>query len=212
MNESNIKLPFGVDGISITLIYLRKYDNQLDNSFSQVDYLHTSRSPAFQSDKQLSENKRLQYESGINSCVNKILETSAKWEDADIIVSAPSKSDYQKPYFDKVKLKTFNAKDLTEKFSKGIRAGDPGNFKKFYSEFHFDKKEMKPIHYNKLLIVDDVYSDGKTVSAIVNKLVSAEITFNSYFVICPLLIEHKDKIDYSKFIFTQYPEHPVNDK
>lgn len=193
MSNLEIDLPYLGTKTKVTLFYLSKYDD--NNAYKSLDYLQFVRSPAGKKYAQINPEylqlKESSYNNNLNSFVKKTADLLANDKEFNIIVSPPSKSNYQKPYYDEIKAKYPHAKVITNCFSKisGKSAGNETTFDEFYNDIEYKFDCLKEGTYNSLLIIDDVFATGKTTAAIIKRLSSNNIIFNNYYVICPLYVD-----------------------
>lgn len=193
-------------GRTINLLYLRKYLGD-KSKYQYLDYIHISRSPDFKTECTRQgwdyENiKRIKKDKYYEFLCDYLEELIKYFKDNnniyDVIVYAPSCSNMHLPFFVEV-VKGIKFGTIVE-FSKSKSAGKSKRFKTFYRHFNLEtpvnqiKRNLAgnvwdDLVIEKLLIVDDMYADGKTVGAIIKKLTEPgnEITIKEIDVFTPLI-------------------------
>ncbi len=177
----------------ITLLYMHVYGT--NSKFKYLEHFQYSNNPnveAFEAQQQKDlPSKKARFEKEYNSNLQKCLEKVEEYfrgKSYDAIITAPSKSNLHKDFFEKIKAVT-NSKELF-KFKKEEKAAIIKDFCCYYRNFSIiEKPDSENLALASILIVDDIYADGKTVGAIIKKLTAQEnnIKLDKIVVFTPLL-------------------------
>lgn len=176
----------------ITLLYMHVYGTK--SKYYYLEHFQYSRSPIVASIEVQQPNdlpsKRAclekEYNSNLPGCLEIVKEHFCD-KSYHAIITAPSCSNLHKDFFDTIKDVT-NGEELF-KFKKGIKAAETKDFCLYCRNFSMTEKlytEKKEL--NSILIVDDVYAEGKTIGAIIKKLRCNNISVDEIFVFTPLRI------------------------
>jgi len=176
----------------ITLLFMHVYGTK--SKYYYLEHFQYSRSPIVasfeaQQHKDLPSKKAClekEYNSNRPNCLEKVKEYFRD-ETYDAIITAPSQSNLHKDFFDTI-INVTNGKELF-KFNKGIKAAETKDFCIYCRNFSItEKPDPENIALESILIVDDVYADGKTVGAIIKKLKKNKITVKKIEVFTPLRV------------------------
>lgn len=190
----------------LTLFYLREYNNITNSNYSDLDYIHNCRSKVGVNNPEILADRKVDYYNQRQNCLTKVGEYF-RGKKYNAIVYAPSCTNMHLPFFVEV-IKVIEFGTIIE-FSKSKSAGKYKRFKSFYKHFKLEtpvdqiKRNLGSIgsddlEIKKLLILDDMYADGKTVGAIINKLGEYHVKVNEINVFTPLIRgESTPKIDLS---------------
>lgn len=184
MPINTINIPRDLNEFEVELIYL-----QFPYTNSYLYYIQASRS---QNLKCYEEMYRIPYQENLKSTISSFLKLFDTYDNFDAIVSVPSSTNFQGPYFKEIKAKYSNAIDLSSCFSKppNFSSGTSKNYIDVFNNINFnlniqiDNKEFKNI-----LIIDDFLDIGKTVAAMLQKLYDNRFSFINHYVACILFNE-----------------------
>lgn len=169
---------------------------EIANTGSYLYYIQATRSPRI---SHCIEKYKTFYESNLPSTILKFMELFDDNKHFDVIISSPSNTILQQPYFDKIIEKYNDAVNLTPSFSKisDVSSGATRNFEEIYNNISFElNTEVGKKDYENILIIDDFMADGKTVAAILQRLYNSGFSFNKHVVGCVLITDlEKNKKD-----------------
>lgn len=159
-------------------------------------HLHQVASPNAQKfakvNPELYQRRANVYQSKLDTYVENLTELVENRE-FDVITKAPSSREDAQPYFDSIKAEFPDALDLSDCFSKkdGCKAGSAASLKKFLPCLTFGC-DCELGDYSRLLIVDDLMSNGLTAAAMIRRLQEEGLQDEAEIsVAVPLLLREK---------------------
>lgn len=173
----------------LTLLHCREISNdklKTDRKLEFLDYIQNSRSDTGKSNPEALNHKKDFYGKNVDKFADSVSEFFCNTR-YDAIICAPSSTKMHQPFFDAIN-KVVKC-SLTLEFEKSKRAGVCKTFKEYNRGFKITTScSLIPTTLEKILIVDDMYADGKTVGAIIKKLKKNKITIKKIEVFTPLIV------------------------
>lgn len=148
----------------IFIAYLKIYQST-NPYFQHVDFLQQGRSPSFHnlSIKEYYDNSLDSYSEALSQYKSGV--------PIDFIVGAPSSRNYATAYVDKFSKSHPSAKLLTIHKLNGLQSSHPNTSSEMlFQDIVLEASSINLSIANRVLIVDDILNEGKTVSAIIRKL------------------------------------------
>lgn len=188
MPQKHINLKQILPNFPIKLVYLAKYEDQ-----TSLNYLQSIRSGAYKVISQENPEDNLfakSYRNNLPHATESLVQKLREYE-FDIILRPPSSREDAKPYLERIKDTFPEAKEISDCISRktGTKSGAGATFKKFRKSLSY-LCDSVPESSIKLLIVDDIYNSGRTVSSILDLLIQKGSSIDKVIVACPLLIEN----------------------
>lgn len=173
----------------VTLLYSREFPNnklKSDKNFNFLDYIQNSRSDTGASNTDILDHNKDFYYKIVKDFAAKVSESFVN-KSYCAIIKAPSSTNLHQDFFDAINKVV--AYCLRLEFEKSKSAGVCKTFREFNKDFKITTPcSLIPTTLEKILIVDDMYADGKTVGAIIKKLKKNKITVKKIEVFTPLIV------------------------
>ncbi|MDZ7660066.1 hypothetical protein [Fodinibius sp.] len=187
MPQKTVNLDQIQPNLSINLVYLAKYKDG-----TSLNYLQSIRSGTYEIVSKENPEDNLFAQSYNNNLphATKSLAQNLEEYKFDIILRPPSSREDAKPYLEKIKEIRPDIKEISDCINrtKGSKSGVGNTFKQYRKSLSYSC-ESTPNGSIKLLIVDDVFNSGRTVSSILDLLINESFSLDGVTVACPLLIE-----------------------